>query len=162
MFNSQFISIIFRLINFGIIAWILIYIFKNKLLNNIKNNISTYKNYFLELTNKTKNLSRRSQDLIIAIEKQKIFTQDLLNKIKRWRNFEQERQYEQLNQNVIVKQNSDQKIIIQEKLLTLNNLQKDLMPVILNDAKTELSKYYDVKQNIIEFEQQLLDFIKKN
>ena len=89
--SSEIVSIVFRLLNFGVVVGIAAYFFKAKSLPDIKEKIAAKHAQLKDMEKENKSLLTRQQALEQEITQQELFGKSLYDQIKIWSvSFEQQ------------------------------------------------------------------------
>jgi len=92
------ISTIFRLLNFGVICFVAVYLFKTKMLPGIKEKIAAKYAALKELMTQNKDLLDQQKDLNREIKEQEMFGKQLYDQIGIWSLFFEQQLKEQKEQ----------------------------------------------------------------
>ena len=162
MFNSEIISIVFRIINFVIIIFFFIILYKRYIHKNIKDQILKQINYLSNLKESNNKLLQRSLDLNKEIFFQENLSKDLNIKIKKWKSAFDLKQKIKTQEFQIIKQEIERKLKIKEEYITLNYLKNEILTDVINRSGINLKKEFESENNIKEYERELFEFMKKN
>ena len=85
MTNTQVVSIVFRLINFGILIGLFTYIFKKKIFGLITQAMAAYKEHIDSLQKRQKELHVQQERIVDGIKSDSTACQQLREKVDSWR-----------------------------------------------------------------------------
>jgi F0F1-type ATP synthase membrane subunit b/b' len=162
MLNSEtIISIFFKILNFGVLIGLGVYIFKRYFVQNINDQIDAKQNMIAQLQGNNQALKQEEHDIAHAAEQQHQLSEQLVQKIALWRaahTHEMARkkaEYEEIYKNRI------KKIAKQEEIYALDVVQKKVVPSAIEQAREMLQQHsmsLDVQQR---YTTDILDYIER-
>lgn len=161
MFNSEIISIVFRIINFAIIIFFFLILYKRYIHKYIKDQILKQINYLSGLKESNNNLLQKSLEVNKEIIFQENLTKDLNIKIKKWKSAFDLKQKLKTQESQIVKQEIENKLKIKEEYITLNYLKNEILTDVINRAGINLKKEFESEDYLEEYKKNLIEFLKK-
>jgi hypothetical protein len=162
MFFKELLNYAFRILNFGILIYLFAYIFKNYILKNIKEQISLKNTYLYNLKKRCSDLKERSHELDNEVKTQEQLSQNLLEKVKKWKSKFEQREKEKLQEHVALQQKINENLKIQEENVTLDYIKKDILPEVISNAETKLKKDFELTENVKNYENKLIEFLNKS
>lgn len=162
MLSSEFVSVVFRIINFGIVGFSGFYLYRRYFSKAIKASITKNKDYFSNLQVKSKKLKEQSILLDEKIYQQKMMADDLLEKVIKWSASYKIDLDDQIKKQKYINDKIIQKLAIQEELITLSYFHKKILPEVIIEAEKKLRNEFDLKDNVLQFQREIIQFMKKS
>jgi hypothetical protein len=162
MTSSPIVSIIFRLINFAIVAGAALYVFIYYGISFIKNKIEERRTALEVLQAKNQNVEHDKDLLIDSIRNQKITYQELMQKLHRWNEkfvhvlIMREQEKERLKN--ILQKRIDQ----QSQSINSMYMQKQIMPHAVELARVSLIEQYESKEKGNQFNARIIKHLQKS
>jgi len=143
MIKSPIIAIIFEWINFGLVIFAIIYLFKKYLLKLIYSQISQEQNHTYELEKELGDISSQ-----IKLSKENLYDQqeaysDLYNNLKKWHRIILAKKESELNFYKINQEKLSKKLNKKIEIIELNNLKNKSYNLALLEAKTEIAEKFN-------------------
>lgn len=142
MLHESWMSILFRLVNFAVIAGLAYYLYKRYFKNRIDDKM-THKEVLLKgLEEQGYFLEGKAHDLDMRIKEQEM-TGDLLNqKMQDWNDAVIQEQHKQLEQLRIYAAQAHERVQKKNELLVRQIMQKEVLPQALQEAQKELQQQF--------------------
>ncbi len=162
MSNSEIINIIFRFINFAIVIFLIIYVFKKYLLSVIKKQILEKNEKFIRLKERYFELVKKYSNLDKEIINQKESSNNLINKINVWNNFVDNQIKDKNVQQDKIKLKLNEKFKKMEQKILKDHITEKIVPEAIQEAKNKLEKEFQIDDNALKYQNNLIELLKKN
>ncbi len=162
MLNSEIINIIFRFINFAIVIFLIIYVFKKYLFSVIKKQILEKNENLIRLKEKYFELVKKYSTLDNEIVSQGKFANNLIDKTTIWKDF--------VNNQIKIKNAEQEKIKLKlnekfkklEQEMLISQVNEKIVPEAIENAKVQLENEFQIAVNALNYQNNLLELMKKN
>jgi len=140
--NISLMSVIFRLINTGILAGVFVYLFKNYALDAIKARMAGEQEAFLFLQEQKEQLTRDSKLAVEDLERQKVLSAELTKKVNAWQaecnnELVQREQEKELLVQSLIKKNQEQ-----SDNVAFDSVEQHVLPIVLVRTKEQLQTMF--------------------
>lgn len=157
----SFLGLFFRLLNFAIIIYILVYVYLNYLRASILKSISNSISKISTLNSLLKTKSDKSSDLSHQIKESQDFIFDLDRKFKKWSEFK-ESELGLLNlEKKTIESDIKTRRSRQSEVLSNYFLSLEILPECMDSARTDLKTVYSNKENQQKFIQGVFSNLNK-
>jgi F0F1-type ATP synthase membrane subunit b/b' len=159
--TGEILSSIFRLLNFGIIVSLLVYVIKNKLLPTIRTKIEAQENHNRELVQEQARLQAAYEQSVIVLEQQHAEVSRLKKRIDLWAAVVQQkkiqRQEESNKQREYIQKKNEIRAYHKNLEITYTRISKDAIAAVESKIRQEL-----IKQNGQTYFEHLIHSLHEN
>lgn len=162
MFNGETVtSLIFRLLNFGVLIAFFVYIFKRSVLADIIKNITSTQERLHTLKTHRDNLKNQLKALEHTAQEQEKLSKELALKVARWQDVFSTKVRHHSEQNEHIRRFLITKTELQSKTIALHKVQKVVFPKVIMQSQEQLEQKFASEQAGEEFINSLLVCMEK-
>lgn len=140
--NESIVAILFRLINFGVLAGVLWYMFKRYMLQDVKDQMRQKETARQDLLYHKISLEMRQQDIVQQIADQDTLGKSLTGKVQVWREAFVRVEHEREMEKDQLKKALDQRAQLQHHYMLVAQVQKRVVPHVVAQTRTMLEQKF--------------------
>ncbi len=159
--HETILSLIFLVLNFGVLIALGIYLFKRYGLAGIKERIRSEEESLQRLHERKEQLGYDNRMLTEQLVLQDVECVDLGNKIERWHSAYEREQHARYQELAILKERVTKKIEMQEQTVALDFLTKKVVPKAIEEATVKLGQQFASPQEGRQFLTQLIAYMER-
>lgn len=162
MLESKFIiGLLFKIINFTLLAWLIKYVFQKHLLPGFKEKINKKTLELKALEEKKANLAYQSDLLEQEILKQDELFNNLKNKIELWNKQTMQQQEESSKQFTEISKEHEKRMEIQMQNLNTQKLLNEIFPRVISGTYRQMEQKFSQEQETQKFFRNIIGFMEK-
>ncbi len=142
MLHESWVSIAFRLINFGVLIGLAYYLYKRYFKNRIDDKMTQKEALLKGLEEQGYFLEGKAHDLEIQLKEQEYRGNRLKEKMREWADAVAQLQHKHQEEQRLYATQAASRVIKKNKLLEQKVLHKEVLPGVLAQAQTELMKQF--------------------
>lgn len=159
--DMSYVSIFFRIFNFGITIAIFTYIFKNYIRKNIIQKIKERLSYLSNISAEKENLELNIENTRTEISQQDKLAKNLLKNLDKWRNDIEYQNAEKLKEYDLIKAEIENKQLIKNNSLSQRYIYKLVMPDIIETNRLKILEDFAEDKEAQNYQKAIIKFIKK-
>jgi len=142
LITASVVAFIFRIINFGALVGLTIFLAKKYLMPTLNNAMYEHESAIEQIEQHTQDLQSHAQQLDEQFKKQEHLTNELIRKIHAWKSqFEAQKvKREQLHQELI--ESAHKKIATQQQMIKQMYVQNKVLPIAIDHAQKTLEQQF--------------------
>lgn len=151
----------FKALNFIFVIGVFIYLIKTRLIPVLSKAVSDKDAALKEIKGSAKEAQDRQKEVARNIEEQKLYGQELLDKMKQWNTIVDEDNTQQEKVEKDAKKRLKAYVSKQQHALLLEHLKKEMIPCVMKEATESLEKYFTKKSEQEKFLNKSLEAMEK-